>query len=394
MFTQPPDSSQKHQLTQVSPSVQRQQAQKKTRKKKCTWNWLVGLLAVVVLVNLGMVFLFAYRAMTGKSSWLFAGNAADNSQPIAAQLGLATPASGTIVPQLLPVATESLDVPAGVHYILLLGMDARPEEGTVTRTDTMMVARLDFENKTARLLSFPRDLWVQMPESLWYTAGTEARINQAHFYGELNDIAGGGPQAAMDTVRINFGIPIDGYARIDFQGFVQAVDALGGIDIDVPKEIDDYEFPTDDYGTMHFHVPAGFQHMDGLTALRYARTRHQDSDHERVLRQQLVMLGIRDTALNINVITKVPELWNALSSNVSTTLSIADVISYGLAGQKIPRENIQTFALTPDVLQGVMTEGGAAVFVPIPELVEPLLAEFMYDGVQMPPTPELTPYVP
>lgn len=141
---------------------------------------------------------------------------------------------------------------------------------------------------------------------------TEARINQGYYYGELFDLPGGGPRTAMDTVSRNFGIPLQGFVLVDFQGFVEVVDALGGIEINVPEAIYDPAFPTDDYGTIVLDVPPGPQHMDGIAALRYARTRHQDSDTKRIQRQQLVLIAIREAALQWDVVTRVPELWQAV----------------------------------------------------------------------------------
>src|SRR5262249_15005137 len=118
--------------------------------------------------------------------------------------------------------------------ILLLGIDKRdnePIEGT--RSDTMMLASIDPVSKSAALVSLPRDMWVRIPG--W----GQQRINVAH--------AVGGPDLAMQTVSSDFGIPIQYYARVDFRGFEQMVDAVGGVVIDVDWPVKDDEYPTADY---------------------------------------------------------------------------------------------------------------------------------------------------
>ena len=104
----------------------------------------------------------------------------------------------------------------------------------------------------------------------------------------------------------NLGVPVQRYAVIDFEGFKRIVDAAGGVDVDVPHEIIDYEYPTPDYGIEMLQIPAGRVHMDGELALKYVRTRHGDSDFGRLQRQQQVMLAIRDKAVSIGSINRVP----------------------------------------------------------------------------------------
>ena len=167
--------------------------------------------------------------------------------------------------------------------ILLLGLDQRPvESGEPSRSDTIMIASLEPRTQSAALLSIPRDLWVAIPQNdgeIMYH-----KITTAHFFGQYwNQLEGinadGGPDLAKRTVEYNFGIPIHYYARIDFKGFEKAVDLIGGLDIDVPYEIVDTAYPLEnDTGVTTIRFEPGIQHMDGMTALRYARTRHADSD--------------------------------------------------------------------------------------------------------------------
>ncbi|MBI3244236.1 MAG: LCP family protein [Chloroflexi bacterium] len=285
--------------------------------------------------------------------------------------------SGPTIREPTPVPTATLVPSTGVVNILLMGKDERPDEaGQPTRTDTMMVLRVDFDNQTAKLLALPRDVWVALPNLEAYKI-TEGRINTAYYYGELYDLPGGGPREAMDAVTLNFGIPLDHFALVNFQGFVNGVDALGGIDIEVPKRIYDDKFPTDDYGFMTLIVEPGLQHMDGLTALRYARTRHQDNDTERIKRQQLVLLAIRDKAIGVDAVSRLPELYTAAAGTFETDLTLPQLVSYGLTAQKIDRSRITTYAIDQTYLAAWVTPGGANVWIPQRASIGPVVEAFL-----------------
>jgi len=116
-------------------------------------------------------------------------------------------------------------------------------------------------------------------------------------YGEINQ-PGSGPAAAMETVRSNFGVDVHRYVRLDLAGFVQIVDAIGGIDLNVPAPLFDDQYPTYDYGVQTVSFAAGPQHMDGERALAYARIRHGSSDFQRAERQQHVIRGVLARLLN------------------------------------------------------------------------------------------------
>src|SRR5438477_5963360 len=176
--------------------------------------------------------------------------------------------------------------------ILLLGIDKRDNEPiTGTRSDTMMLASIDPVSKSAALVSIPRDMWVRIPGCTpreGCSAGQQ-RINVAH--------AVGGPELAVQTVTTDFGLPIQFYARVDFRGFEQLIDAVGGVVIDVDWPVKDDEYPTADYGYQRVYFAPGPQLMDGHTALQYARSRHGTSDFARAGRPQKVIVSLRARAL-------------------------------------------------------------------------------------------------
>ena len=170
--------------------------------------------------------------------------------------------------------------------VLFLGIDRRPSEKCPCRTDTMMLATLDSKTLSAAVVTIPRDLYVPIPEV------GENRINTANFYGEQYKYPGGGPALAKKAVEYNLGRRVHYYVLVDFGGFRRAIDALGGIDIDVPRVIDDPMYPDENFGYKPIHIPAGRVHMNGEVALEYARTRHLDSDFGRSKRQVQVLLAV------------------------------------------------------------------------------------------------------
>src|SRR5688572_17870645 len=200
--------------------------------------------------------------------------------------------------------------------ILLLGIDHRDDEPIDgSRSDTIMVVSIDPPSKSVVMVSLPRDLYVQIPD--FYAQ----RINVAHMVG--------GPALVAQTIQANFGIAIDNYARVDFTGFEQVVDAVGGVVIDVERPVKDDEYPTGDYGTMRLFIPPGPMLLDGKTALMYARSRHSESDFGRSKRQQRVLIALRERATQMNIVTKIPTLLGIAQKAISTDLRAEEMVQLG-----------------------------------------------------------------
>ncbi|WP_164218492.1 LCP family protein [Virgibacillus sp. YIM 98842] len=203
--------------------------------------------------------------------------------------------------------------------VLLLGVDNsahRDEE--VSRTDAMVLATFNRDNQSIKLLSIPRDTYVYIPE-----VGYHSKINHAHAYG--------GPRASMETVEHFLEIPVDYFVRMNFDGFVEVVDALDGIMVDVP-----YEFQESDSRDKRdsIHLFPGYQEVNGEEALALARTRDHDNDVERGKRQQEILEAIADKATSASSILKLEEVITAIGSNMQTNFSFKDLqsfVSYGLA---------------------------------------------------------------
>ena len=258
--------------------------------------------------------------------------------------------------------------------ILAMGLDRRPgETGLAYRTDTMMLISIDPNSDTIGILSVPRDLYVEVPGY-----NQLQRVNSPMVLGELQQ-PGYGPRLAMQTVQYNLGIRVHEYIAVDFNAVITVVDAIGGIDIDVPYDVIDYQMPDLYYGYDPLIVRAGLQHMNGYTALRYARTRHGDSDFQRAERQQQVINAIRDQVMNFNMLPQLiinaPGMLSQLSENVYTGLTVDQMIQLALYVKDIPSANIRTGVIDGRYIMPYTTPQGASVLVPNRSMLGELLIE-------------------
>ena len=252
--------------------------------------------------------------------------------------------------------------------ILLLGVDRRPGESGPSRTDTMILTSVYPRGPSVAMLSIPRDLWVTLPD------GSENRINTAYHFAELEE-PGSGPTAAMSTVRANFGVSVHRYVLIDFEGFVRLVDAAGGIKIDVPERLVDFEFPTDDFGVTTVTIEAGPQQMDGLTSLAYARIRHGSSDFKRAERQQLVIEAFVAQLLRPATILRYPAIIAATAGSVGSDISPLLALRLAPTLLRVGPSGIERRVIQDEMVQPYITSDGASVQLPVWEAINPALLE-------------------
>lgn len=272
----------------------------------------------------------------------------------AAQLGLepsaaiSAPVSAEVV-----VGDPSLRPLQRTRNILLLGTDQR-ELGSVGRTDTIMVLAIDAPNNRAALISFPRDIYLAIP-GVGYS-----RINTAYGFGEERQ-PGGGLPLLMSTIERNFGIPIHSYARIDFSGFEDVVDALGGVDVTVDCPLYDeliYRY----FET--YTLEPGTYHMNGQQALYYARSRKTTDDFDRARRQQRVLLAIRDRVLDANLLPRVPALWLAMRDMVDTNLGPAEIADLAKLGASLGGRDLRGMVIRHPLVTDWTTPQGGMVQLP------------------------------
>jgi LCP family protein required for cell wall assembly len=229
--------------------------------------------------------------------------------------------------------------------ILLLGSDALPGQ-EVSRTDVIILVRVDPRSGQVAMLSFPRDLWAPIP------GHGEARINAAFPIGERQIGPGYGPALARRTVSELVGLPVDRFVLIDFAGFIRLIDRLGGIEVDVPAPLDDPSFPVGER-RIHVHFDAGPQLMDGERALTYVRTRHADSDLGRNQRQQQVLMAIFDRLREQNLLVSMAELDEytaAMRDYVRTDLTYQDMALLAGVARELRPEQIRRYAIGSDML--------------------------------------------
>ncbi|NIM93046.1 MAG: hypothetical protein GTO18_04965 [Anaerolineales bacterium] len=198
-----------------------------------------------------------------------------------------------------------IEFPEGVVNIILLGSDEAPNRYG-HRTDIIMILTLDPDAKKVTLLSIPRDLYVYVPG--WRVD----RINVASVFG--------GNEMVYQTILYNFGIKIDNWVRINFIGFQNAVDLLGGIDVQVTGYLYDQCA-----GTWYEYGP-GTYHMNGFTALCYVRMRKASSDFDRIRRQQEVLEAIFLKVLSLDGLARVPQLYSEFSGLYESDVGVTDMI--------------------------------------------------------------------
>jgi len=252
---------------------------------------------------------------------------------------------------------------------LLLGTDQRQDESGPSRSDTIMLALFDPQAKAATLLSIPRDLWVTIP------GHGEGRINTAFFLGQAYDVAHGGPGLAALTVEQNFGVPVDYWATLDFAGFARIIDALGGVTVEVPYDIYDPTYPDDANGTIELFIPAGTQNLNGDLALKYARTRHGDSDFDRARRQQQIVYAARDRVLTPGVLPRLPSLARALEDTVETNAGAGALVSLAGWATKAKILALDARVLDRTLASDYITGSGAQVLLPNWDGIHALVSE-------------------
>lgn len=258
--------------------------------------------------------------------------------------------------------------------VLLMGMDRRPNaQGYAFLTDTLMLISIDPKTSNIGILSIPRDLYVQIPGY-----ASPQRINTALALGETRS-PGSGATLAMQTIQNNLGMRIHEYILVDFQTVIDLVNAVGGITVTTDYVINDRTYPDMNYGYDPFYLPAGTHNLDGTNALKFARTRHGDSDIDRAHRQQEVVMAIRDkvTSFNMlpNLIVQAPSLMASLADNVRTGLSLNEIIQLAWLVKDIPQDNITLSVIDYKYVQNYTTPRGEQVLLPYQNMLPSLLAE-------------------
>jgi LCP family protein required for cell wall assembly len=251
-----------------------------------------------------------------------------------------------------PAALEVKDV----YTFLVMGMDTRPDEQELN-TDVLMVSRVNLVDNTVRTMSFPRDLYVEIPG-----VGFD-KINAA-----FKSVAENGKEdwmigmeATKNTVEHNFGVTIDAALSVRFEGVEKIIDTLGGVTIVNPYDLADDSYPTLDYGTKSIFYPAGEITLNGEQALEMMRTRHQDGDDGRVMRQQLILTAVLQKIQDPANVTRLPEMLETARDAVITTIPTEVQLQLLTAAPNITVENVYWGTIT-HLLWGDVVAGGMWVY--------------------------------
>ncbi|PIR55035.1 hypothetical protein COU74_04865 [Candidatus Peregrinibacteria bacterium CG10_big_fil_rev_8_21_14_0_10_36_19] len=251
---------------------------------------------------------------------------------------------------VLKAAGDELQADTYGHTnFLLLGTGGENHEGG-DLTDTIMIASLDQETNQVSMISIPRDYYVK-DDVLIDSRINEVYLNAKTKFGSTSE----GLEYAKNKIENIAGVPIHYWLKADFKGFKELVDAIGGIDVNVEEAIYDPYYPKDEtflYET--FSISPGPQHLDGATALKYARSRKTTSDFSRAQRQQQIIYAIKEKALSSNIIfskAKITNILDTLKANIETNITIKEILTLGSLAKDIDRNSISHFLIHDDPSQ-------------------------------------------
>ena len=274
--------------------------------------------------------------------------------------------------------------------ILLLGIDATSQreiyEPGPRMSDTMILVSIDPLSQTMSALSIRRDLWVNIPGYDYH------KINKAYFIGEAYQLPGGGPGLAVQTVEEFLGVPINYFARVDFDTFVKLIDEIDGVKLDITDRI-----LADWNGNGHdFYLEPGTYTLPGVSALAYARFRdyNGDGDVGRGARQMQVITAVRDRILDFNMLPtllkRAPAIYNDISKGVQTNMTFDQAVRILTLVMQMPRENFKTYnidyTMCEDSWVTTLEDGTQSVLIPYTDKIRELTDQiFATDGIAAAP---------
>jgi LCP family protein required for cell wall assembly len=283
-------------------------------------------------------------------------------------------------------AAAQLDVPVANHaaVALVVGYDHRMgiESAGPSRSDTMMLVRADPQTNTISLLSFPRDLLVEL-----YCPGKDGGDPVPQGHGKINSAyAICQSQGSLATVKELTGLPINYLITVDFHGFKQVVDRVHGVWIDVDRRYYNKNVGTADTNYADINIQPGYQRLNGTKALQFVRYRHTDSDFYRLARQQAFVKGLKQQISSDVGITDLPKIVSAITSNVEVgvgggkEVNVNTVISYAMFAYELPNGHFFQAKLDPNSLG----QDSAFNVLASPESIQEALQQFQNPDVEAP----------
>ncbi len=259
----------------------------------------------------------------------------------------------TPTPTLTPTPTEIPVLCGGpaVMHILLVGSDARRDSYAIGLADSIRLVRVDFVEPSIRILAFPRDLYVEIPEIESHGGITHGKLNQAFLYGNPGynyyDGPGQGPGLMALTLEHNFGASVDHYLAVNLQTFVRIVDSLGGIDITLPYVVDGRVRGSRDSSR---YFPAGEQHLDGYRTMLLARLR-PNGDLRRAEIQNLILDALANKLISPTAVFKFAELVRSFDDSVQTDLGVMEIGQLLCLRRKLDTQKIDYLSFPDNLFQ-------------------------------------------
>lgn len=311
------------------------QISKKQTKDKSKSFFIIAIIIFIISIGVLIAFLIIKTATVTNEITSTSQEELANSEQTTNNSFLST------LSQLAKSGDESTlsGYPNGRINILLLGIAGTEKPGSAL-TDTIMIASINTKEHVVSLLSLPRDLLVSYNDSY-------VKINSLYFRGIKQGV---GTKNIKKIVSEIIGQDIHYHIVLDFQGFIDVIDALGGININVPRNINDTKYPGPGYSYETFKINKGLQHLDGTTALKYTRTRHEDpySDFGRAKRQQQVLRAARNKAFTLGTIAnpfKINELIGAIGKHITMNIKPSEITSFISLINNLDTQNITTFVV-------------------------------------------------
>ncbi len=268
----------------------------------------------------------------------------------------ANPLEPTLTPVLIPTFTPDTFCGETREMILLVvGTDSRSNSYTYGLADVTRIVHIDFTIPRVAVLSFPRDLWVEVPDISDHYGITHSKLNQAYFYGSPGmgyyDGPGAGAGLLARTLELNFGVRPEHYGVVNMRTLEAIIDAVGGVNIYLDVGIDARESPESQERWKIY--PAGWNHLDGKRAVYYARIRKIDNVFGRMDRQTEILCALKTELLKPSAIMSIPQIIEAFTGQVLTDLSPAQLSQLACLAPNLKWENIVFARFPEDELKGI-----------------------------------------
>jgi LCP family protein required for cell wall assembly len=234
-------------------------------------------------------------------------------------------------------------LPDGPFTVMIVGLDIRPAQQGPSRTDSILLVRVDPDEDRAGLLSIPRDAMMQVPMPDGDT--TNDRINTAYVYNWSADDPARAPAALAETIERNLGVHVDYHVIFDQRGAAKIIDAAGGVSVVVEKAFGQEDYSDDDVNVVPQLFPVGEQHLSGYQAVAYGRIRKGSSDFERMKHQQQVAEGLVEQLSSPRGALRLKGVWNAYDGSVETDMGLRQSAGLFVFLKRIGTERIVTRSL-------------------------------------------------